>query len=92
MDHLKMMATLVKPHYLHVRDYFMILLMTVCMMRESEAVALLATDVTLDRLGGAWCLVVMVQMSKTDQERTGHTILVSPSALRLTCPLLVYSI
>ena len=41
MDHIKMMAALVKSHYLHVRDYFMILLMTVCMMRESEAVALL---------------------------------------------------
>ena len=61
----------------------MTLLMTVCMMRESESVALLATDVTLDNLGGAWCLVVKVQMSKTDQKRAGHTILVSPSALRL---------
>ena len=70
----------------------MILLMTVCMMRESEAVALLATDVTLDIIGGAWCLVVMVQMSKTDQERDVHTILVSPSALRLTCPLFWYTV
>ena len=35
----------------------MILLMTVCMMRESEAVALLATDVTLDMIGGSWSLV-----------------------------------
>ena len=69
MAHIRMMATLVKPCFLHVRDYFMILLMTVCMMRESEAVALLATDVTLDVHDGAWCLVVMVQMSETDQER-----------------------
>ena len=92
MDHIRMMATLVKPCFLHVRDYFMILLMTVCMMRESEAVALLATDVTLDVHDGAWCLVVMVQMSKTDQERAGHTILVSPSALRLTCPLFWYTV
>ena len=92
MVHIGMMAALVKPHYLHIRDYFMILLMTVCMMRESEAVALLATDVTLDNIDGAWCLVVLVQMSKTDQERAGHTILVSPSALRLTCPLFWYTV
>ena len=92
LDHVRMMDTLVKPHYLHIRDFFMILLMTVCMMRESEAVNLLATDVTLDILGGAWCLVVLVQMSKTDQERAGHTILVSPSALRLTCPLFWYTV
>ena len=91
MDHIKMMAARVRPNYLHTRDYLMILLMTVCMMRESEAVALLATDVTLNQLGGAWCLVVLVQKSKTDQERTGHTILVSPSALRLTCPLFWYT-
>ena len=44
----------------------MILLMTVCMMRESEAVALLATDVTLDMIGGSWSLVVKVQKFKTD--------------------------
>ena len=92
MDHIKMMAARVRPNYLHTRDYLMILLMTVCMMRESEAVALLATDVTLNQLGGAWCLVVLVQKSKTDQERTGHTILVSPSALRLTCPLFWYTV
>ena len=92
MEHVRRMASIVKPHFLHVRDYFMILLMTVCMMRESEAVALLSTDVTLDITGGAWCLVVLVQKSKTDQERTGHTILVSPSATRLTCPLFWYTV
>ena len=63
MEHVRRMASIVKPHFLHVRDYFMILLMTVCMMRESEAVALLSTDVTLDITGGAWCLVVLVQKS-----------------------------
>ena len=92
MAHIRRMAELVKPCFVHVRDYLLILLMTVCMMRESEAVALLATDVSLDMINGAWCLVVKIQKSKTDQVRAGHTILVSPSALRLTCPLYWYTI
>ena len=92
MELIKRMATLVTPSFVHVRDFFMILLMTVCMLRESEAVALLADDVTLEFMGGAWCLVVLVQMSKTDQERAGHTILVSPSPLRLNCPLFWFSV
>ena len=92
MELIRRLATLVTPSFVHVRDYLMILLMTVCMMRESEAVALLATDVMIEVMGGAWCLVVKVQKSKTDQERTGHTILVSPSALRLTCPLYWFTI
>ena len=62
------------------------------MYDESEAVALLNSDVTLEFMGGAWCLLVKVQMSKTDQERAGHSILVSPSPLRLTCPLFWYSV
>ena len=60
----------------------MILLMTVCMMRESVAVALLVTDGSLDVIGDAWSLVVKVQKSKTDQVRAVHTILVAPSSLR----------
>ena len=69
MAHIRMMTTLVKPCFLHVRDYFMILLMTVCMMRESEAVALLATDVTLDVHDGAWCLVVIRCLKLTRKGR-----------------------
>jgi hypothetical protein len=92
MVHIRRMAVLVKPCFVHVRDFFMILLMTVCMMRESEAVALLATDVSLDMIGGVWSLVVKVQKSKTDQVRAGHTILVAPSSLRLTCPLFWYTV
>jgi site-specific recombinase XerC len=67
MEHIRRMDVLVKPCFVHVRDFHMILLMAVCMMRESEAVALLATDVTLDMIGGSWSLyVVKVQKSKTD--------------------------
>ena len=92
MVHIRRMAELVEPCFVHVRDFFMILLMTVCMMCESEAVALLTTDVSLDMIGGAWSLVVKVQKSKTDQVRAGHTILVAPSSLRLTCPLFWYTV
>ena len=65
---------LVKPCFVHIRVFFMILLMTVCMMRESVAVALLVTDGSLDVIGDAWSLVVKVQKSKTDQVRAVHTI------------------
>ena len=70
MELIKRMATLVTPSFVHVRDFFMILLMTVCMLRESKAVALLADDVTLEFMGGAWCLLVKVIV----QTRKGQDI------------------
>ena len=66
MAHMRRMGVS-ETMFVRVRVFIMILLMTVCMMRESEAVALLVTDVSLDVFGGTWPLVVKVQKSKTDQ-------------------------
>ena len=45
VDHLRRMSRIIKPSFKDLRDYFMLLLMTVAMLRESEAVALGPRDV-----------------------------------------------
>ena len=71
-----------------VRDYFMILLMTVAMMRGREAVNLLEDDIELRWIDGVEVLMIRIQTSKTDQLRIGDTVFISAGADPATCPLL----
>jgi len=65
----------------------MILLMMVAMLRECEAMALETADVWLDLVEGGLCLFVFVEVSKTDQCRNGHTIVLGASPLTSICPI-----
>ena len=77
ISHLEKMATLVKPNCENIRDFLMITIMTVGMMRESEIVNLRTTDVWLEiNSPNKEVLFVFVEKSKTDQERKGHTIVI----------------
>ena len=69
-----------KPLFTSVRDFFMVLLMTFAMLRRSEVVALLRDDVWLDNVNGRVVLFVLVQKSKVDQLRVGHTIMLGANA------------
>lgn len=85
--HLVSLASLVTPTFDSVQDFFMILLMMTCMLRESEAVNLSSEDVWVEVVDGQRCLFAFVQISKTDQCRNGHTIVVGQAKLRQICPV-----
>jgi hypothetical protein len=70
-----------------VRDYFLILLMTLGMMRGSEAAALLEDDVEVKSVDGIQVLMIRIQKSKTDQLRVGDTVFLAAGPDNLICPL-----
>ena len=75
-----------------VRNRFLILLMMGAMLRESEAVGLLADDVWEDEVSvdgeKVKVLFIYVQKSKTDQERQGHTVVLAENVVhRALCPV-----
>jgi len=81
------MARLVQPTYYSLRDFAMILLMTLAMLREANAVALKSDDVWIERADGQSCIFIFVEMSKTDQCRNGHTIVLGETPSSAICPV-----
>jgi hypothetical protein len=74
------------------RDNFLISLMMAGFLRESEAADLEDADVWLSIQDGIEMLLVLVNKSKTDQERRGHTIVIgAASDLTKACPIALYS-
>ena len=69
-------AKTVNGGFEEVRNYFMMLFMTLGMMRESEAANLDFANVSVQMLGGEEYLSLLVVMSKTDQMSLGHTVLI----------------
>ena len=86
VDHLKRMSGLIKPLLQDVRDYFLLLLMTVAMLRESEAVALEPKDVECLVIENEECLVIRV-VKQVTKVRRGNTIVVASSADKSICPV-----
>lgn len=87
---LKMMQSIVeewasKPShtFAQTRDVFLILLMMAAFLRESEAIALTMDDVKIEtvEINGKTrqVMLVHVKKAKNDQERKGHTIMLSES-------------
>lgn len=70
-----------------VRNFFMVLLMMVALLRESEAVHLQNEDVWAEEVDGHQVLHVFIQKSKTDQEGDGHTVVVGEGENVLLCPV-----
>ena len=70
-----------------VPDFFMILIMTVGMLRGSEAAALLEEDVELKVVEGQEVLMILVQTSKTYQLRIDDTVFVAAGPDKMTCPI-----
>jgi hypothetical protein len=69
-----------------LRDYFILLLMTVAMLRESEAIALEPKDVECLTIENEECLVVRV-VKQVTKVRRGNTIVISMSANKRVCPV-----
>jgi hypothetical protein len=94
-QHLIAMAdmALERDSFLSTRNMTLILLMTVGMMRESEAVQLETTDVWIERLDepAEDALFIYVEKSKTDRQRTGHSILVGTAEDQRICPIFWYN-
>lgn len=80
-------AKCVTGRFEEVRNYFMMLLMTLGMLRESEAVSLEFANVTVNTLKGEEYLTILVVMSKTDQLSIGHTVLLAKGTSMWLCPL-----
>ena len=77
---IKAMAHHVTPSFESIRDYFMLLLMTAGMLRESELVHIRTQDMWLDEISpGGHVLFVFIEKSKTDQARVGHSIIIGQS-------------
>ena len=77
LDHLRAIARRVKPIFEDVRNFCMLLFMTLGMLRESEAVMLNSNDVSLESLGGECFILLKVRKSKTDQLCFGHSVLLA---------------
>ena len=93
-EHLLLIEKITPRTFVGIRNFFMILLMMVAMLRECEAMALKTADVWLELVDGELCLFVFVEMSKTDQCRNGHTIVLGASQLASICPIswfIIYS-
>jgi hypothetical protein len=82
IDYLRKMSQLIKPQ---IKDYFMLLLMTVAMLRESEAVTLKPEDVECLSIENEECLVVRV--AKQTTKVRGNTILIAMSTDKRVCPI-----
>jgi integrase len=90
--HLNTMAIMCKDEPGEVRDMFMLLLMFVGFLRESEAVALLVTDVWIETVEetGQEALYVVVRKSKTDQYSENATIVIGACPGNNLCPVMWY--
>jgi integrase len=89
---LEAMAEICLAEPQEVRDMFMLLLMFVGFLRESEAVALLVTDVWIETIPetGQEALYVVVRKSKTDQLSENATIVIGGCPGNRLCPVAWY--
>lgn len=71
------------------RNYFMILMMTLAMLRESEVVVLQMDDVWVEEHpnGDGKVLYIYIPWSKTDQPGDGHTVMLAEMSDYLLCPV-----
>ena len=90
VHHLEAISELVRPNFLEVRDFFIILLMMAGMLRENEAMSLRKIDVWIEVINKVPCLFVFVAKAKNDQSRIGHSIVIGPSPNRKICPVRWY--
>jgi hypothetical protein len=68
-----------------IRDMFMMILMFLAFLRESEVVALSFFDVWVERIDGSEVLFIFVEKAKNDQKRRGHTIVVEACQSSCIC-------
>jgi hypothetical protein len=92
LHHLVRLAKEVKPEFEHVRNQFMMLLMTLGMLRESEVVNLEFRNVEVLEWRGEEYLSLLIVMSKTDQVAAGHTVLLAKAKDMWLCPVSFFKV
>lgn len=91
-DMLRQMAERVNVADLEqTRNYFMVLLMTFAMLRESEVVMLQLDDLWIHEEEDTPSLHVYIGWSKTDQPADGHTVVLAEMEDYLLCPLIWFT-
>ena len=90
VQHLKEMVALAKPNEESIRNMFMMILMFMGFLRESELAGLKACDLWVENLQGKEVLFIFVEMKKNDQERHGHTIVLGSQPDSPLCPVTWY--
>jgi site-specific recombinase XerD len=86
--HLHDMLVQVKPTQLDIRDMFLMILMFLGFLRESEAVALKLEDLFIGDLDGIEVLYIKVSpLAKNDKDRNGSTVILAGSDKSPLCPL-----
>ena len=87
-EHIQKLCALVQPTFESVRNFFVLLMMMMAMLRESELANLMKQDVWVEIVNEEACLFILVEMSKTDQGREGHTIVLSSNVkMPWLCPV-----
>ena len=89
--HLKRMTQIAQNNFIDQRDVFMLKLMFLGLLRESEVVALKFTDVVLHQQDkGTYYLSVFVETSKTDQGSFGEIVVIEQAEDPLICIVRAY--
>jgi site-specific recombinase XerD len=76
-----------QPTELSIRNTFMMLVMFMGCLRESEAASLGFKDVWVELVEGKEVLFIFVEKSKVDQFRHGHTIVLEANPGSKLCPV-----
>ena len=76
-----------------VRDMFMMILMFLGFLRESELVQLRVQDVWLDTMAGRQVLMLYIgPWAKADTERKGETVVLTSAKESILCPVAWYKL
>lgn len=81
------MVGLVTPNFCSIRNMFLLILMFLGFLRESEATALRRQDVWTLVQDGRSLLFIFIEKSKVDQIRHGHTVVMEASPSSPLCPV-----
>ena len=88
MSHIEQMASKVEASFSSIRDFFMVLIMTLGFLRQSEAVELKTDQVWIEEMvAGSKVLFIFVETSKTDLLRKGHTIVLEQAQKKKIDPV-----
>jgi len=88
--HLSWMAYQAPSTFIGTRNMFMMILMFLGFLRESEVTQLKPTDVWEETVDGKIVLFIYVLKAKNDQFSTGHTIVVGGNPESSLCPIRWY--
>jgi integrase len=88
-DQLRRIVKKTQPSEESIRDTFLMIVMFLGFLRQSEATNLRFNDIWVDSVDGSLelALYIFVEKSKTDQARHGHTIILPSAPQTSLCPL-----